>query len=236
MLLACVIVFGYSAFNLYKIFEKKNESDVVVQEIKKEVVVEDKVEGFVVDWNALKQKNADIVAWIYVPDCKISYPVVQGEDNGFYLNNNVNKEYDEMGAVFMDYENEKDFSDFNTIIYGHSVMGTGGMFTDLRKYEDQKFFDQHDAIYIFTPDGNYKGHVLCFAKTEDRSCFYGQNAENREEQISQFKSKALYSNDVKLDGNLVTLSTCDLDYGLESAERLVLVAVLGSWDEPIVVK
>ncbi len=236
VLLICIGVFLYSAGNLYIIFNKKTQSDVIVQEIKKEVIKEDEEEGFLVDWQALKGKNADIVAWLYVPDCSISYPVVQTTDNATYLDYNVNGEYDEMGSIFMDFENASDFSDFNTLIYGHSVMGTGGMFTDLNKYEDKAFFDGHKEIYIFTPNGNYKGNVVCYAQTTDRSIFYYQNCENHEEHINELKYNSLYANDVEIKGNLVTLSTCDLDYGLHGEQRLVLVATLEPWDEPIIVK
>lgn len=235
-LMICIGVFAYSAYNLYLIYSTKAQIDKEVDDFKKDSVLEDKVNGFVVDWEAMKEKNEDIVAWIYVPDCKISFPVVQAEDNGFYLDHTVTKEWNELGSIFLDYENSSDFSDYNSIIYGHSVDGMGGMFTDLKNFENKDFFKKHPSIYLFTPKGNYEGHVLCFAKTDDQSLYYDMTTEDKDAHMAQMKKEALYSNDVKVKGNLLTLSTCNLEYGLWSTQRYILVAVLEPTDAPIEVK
>ena len=73
-----------------------------------------------VDFDALKEKNEEIIAWIYIPDTNINYPVVQGEDNRKYLNVMPDGTPHFSGSIFMDYRCEADFSDPHTILYGHN--------------------------------------------------------------------------------------------------------------------
>ena len=233
LLLICLGVFCFSAFNLYKIFQKQHQVDQEVETLKENIKVDN---GYQVDWDSLKASNPDIVAWIYVPDCNINFPVVQTSDNDYYLNHSFSGEYNDLGAIFLAAENKSDFSDQNSVIYGHSVEGIGGMFTDLKNYDDQTFFNEHTTIYLFTPDGNYKGNVLAFAQAEDGSEFYALSYENSDEHIQKIKSLSEYTNDISTDGHLLTLSTCNLNYGLYSLQRYVLVTVLEPTDEPIVIE
>ena len=70
---------------------------------------------------ALKKDYPDLVAWIEIPGTPLSLPVVQGKDNDYYLNHDIEKSRNALGVPFMDYRNKADFSDQNTIIYGHRV-------------------------------------------------------------------------------------------------------------------
>ena len=88
-------------------------------------------EDFTVDFDALKQINSDIAAWIRIPGV-LDYPVVQGTDNSYYLHHTFRKEYNIAGSIFLDSRNASDFSDRKNIIYGHN-MRDGSMFHVLRK-------------------------------------------------------------------------------------------------------
>ena len=66
--------------------------------------------------------NKEIVSWISVYSTNINYPIVKSDNNEFYLNHNINKSYDSSGWTFMDYRNNSDLSDFNTIFYGHNLI------------------------------------------------------------------------------------------------------------------
>ena len=90
-------------------------------------IPEDAPEKISVRWNELQQKNEDIVAWIYIPALDISYPVLQADDNEYYLHRDVNREYLYAGSIFMDAWNNPFFYNYNTIIYGHN-MRDGSMF------------------------------------------------------------------------------------------------------------
>lgn len=114
---------------------------------------------FEIDWNALYQINPDIVAWIIVPDTQINYPVVQTTDNDYYVNHSFKKEKLSSGAIFIDCENHADFSDFNTILYGHN-MRNGSMFATLNQYADEAFYKAHPDVWICTPLWQRKYRIL----------------------------------------------------------------------------
>lgn len=120
-------------------------------------VAEDDKEGekqeetVTVDFASLQAINPDIVAWLRIPGV-LEYPVVRGEDNSYYLNHTVQKTYNIAGSIFLDYRNERDFSDSKNIIYGHN-MKDGSMFHVLRNYQDIDFFQEHTDMEIYLPDG-----------------------------------------------------------------------------------
>lgn len=133
---------------------EKNTRD---PENKKPNVAEDDKEGekqeetVTVDFASLQAINPDIVAWLRIPGV-LEYPVVRGEDNSYYLNHTVQKTYNIAGSIFLDYRNERDFSDSKNIIYGHN-MKDGSMFHVLRNYQDIDFFQEHTNMEVYLPDG-----------------------------------------------------------------------------------
>ena len=108
-------------------------------------------ETVTVDFASLQAINPDIVAWLRIPGV-LEYPVVRGKDNSYYLNHTVQKTYNIAGSIFLDYRNERDFSDSKNIIYGHN-MKDGSMFHVLRNYQDIDFFQEHTDMEIYLPDG-----------------------------------------------------------------------------------
>lgn len=116
------------------------------------------VGALTVDWDALKKANSDTVAWVYIPKTVINYPVVQGEDNEFYLYHDFDGEAGwlaEYGAIFMDHANKPDWTDPVYFIFGHH-MNDGSMFADISAMQDQKRFDASRTVYLLTPQGNFK--------------------------------------------------------------------------------
>lgn len=120
-----------------------------------------------VDWDALRAVNPDIVAWIYIPDSPVNYPVVQGQDNQEYLH----KAFDgstgwlaSAGTIFLDSNNASDFSDRNSALYGHH-MNDGSMFASLSDWQNNDEFNSHRDIYLLTPQGNYRLKTFAMVKT-----------------------------------------------------------------------
>lgn len=231
LMLVCIGVFGFSAFQLYLIFSSEQEVVKETEQLKEHVVKENYLEP---DWASLQAENSDIIGWIYVPGCNISFPVVHGSDNDYYLNHTTKKEYNERGAIFLDAQANGEFLDDNSIIYGHSVEG-GGMFTDLKNYTDQNFFNENLTIYLLTPQANYEAKVMTYSKSTDDSVYYTTSfGDFKEDVINQMKQSALYSTDTDTNvGTMITLSTCDLDYGFNSNQRLILTAILNKTETPI---
>ena len=107
-----------------------------------------------VDFEALRETGPDIIGWLTLPDTAINYPVTQADDNEYYLHHLYDGTYNKTGCLFADYENQEDFSDRNTIIYGHN-MRDGSMFAALNEYDGQSYFDGHPQMYLVTPGGGY---------------------------------------------------------------------------------
>lgn len=232
LLVICLGVFGFSAYQLYLIFSAEQEVVKETEELKVHVESDDNY--LEPDWTSLQAESPDIIAWIYLPSCNIDFPVVQGDDNDYYLNHTTKGEYNARGAIFLDSNANSLFEDDNSIVYGHSVEG-GGMFTDLNKFSDQAFFEQNKSFYLLTPNGNYECSIMSYAKSNDRSVYYTTSfGDYTENVISQMLSEALYTNQVDTTNKkFITLSTCDLDYGFNSDRRLILTATLSETSEPI---
>lgn len=105
-----------------------------------------------IDFEALKEQNGDVYAWIRIPGTNVDYPILQHEeDNGYYLNHTIDGVEALEGSIYTENYNTKYFDDPNTVIYGHN-MKNGSMFRTLHNYEDKTFFDENRVIYIYQPD------------------------------------------------------------------------------------
>lgn len=113
------------------------------------------LEDLYFNWDELRLINPDIVAWVIVPGTNINYPVVQGDDNDFYLTHLFDASYSGSGAIFADCLGSPTLDAQNNIIYGH-IMFDGSMFSDILHYTGQDFFDQHRRVYLCTPAMNYE--------------------------------------------------------------------------------
>jgi len=173
-----------------------------------------KVNQAVVDMQA---RYPDAVGWITIPNTKIDYPFVQATDNDFYLHRDLDKNYLYTGTVFMDYRNHKDFSDFNTIIFGHH-MKNGSMFGTLQDFNDQSFFNANKTGTIFLADKTYTIEFFAWIvlKPNDAQIYDPTivDVTNRQAFLDHAKSMARYYRDLGVtpDDHLVTLSTCNYEF------------------------
>lgn len=176
-----------------------------------------------IDFSALKSLNPDIVGWISSPGTVINYPIVKGSDNSFYLTHTFDKTQNKNGCLFIDRENEADFSDDNTIIYGHH-MKSGKMFASLCEYREQNYYENHPYMYLYTPDSVYKLHVFS-AYITDNSKGYStirfQTPDDFNAQLKVWKSKSLIETNVEVTGEdkIVSMQTCTYEF----ADALFLV-------------
>lgn len=117
-------------------------------------IVEESAKDADVDFKALKEENADIFAWLYIPDAGIDVPVLQstrGDD--FYQNHNAEGEADADGAVYIELANLTSMCDFNTVLHGSIGIDGAGAFAGLERFREPDFFDAHEDIYLYL-DGN----------------------------------------------------------------------------------
>ena len=107
------------------------------------------------DLDALRQVNEDVIGWIMIPDTVIQYPLLQGEDNHYYLDYTWDKQQNRVGSIFMESTNSPDLSDFHTIIYGHNLREKT-MFSPIRNYKKQTYWEEHPFVYVVTDAGVYR--------------------------------------------------------------------------------
>ena len=165
-----------------------------------------------IDFAALTAVNSDVVAWICCPDTVINYPVVHGGDNEYYLTHLVDGTENGNGTLFIDWKNSRDFSDENTVVYGHH-MQSGKMFACLVEYADQAFFDAHPIIYLVTPEAKYKIELFSgYTTTFDSSAYTLRFSSSHEyaEWLREIAGKSDFKANMHLSTNdhIITLSTC----------------------------
>ena len=236
ILAVLIAVFAFSAYKLGAYWMEKAESDKVLDNASQFVDVtppkdddqsgeqqgEDKPEQIEVDFEALHALNDDVVAWIYCPDTKINYPVLQASNNDYYLYRLLDGTVNDNGSIFMDYRNDSTFKDGNTMIYGHH-MQSGAMFADLMKYEKQSYYDQHPYLYILTPERNYRLDLFAAAVVQSTSDIYDTVVDDAV--FQDCIKRSTFKSDIEFPThNVVTLSTCTYDY--HSDDRYVVLGEL----------
>lgn len=164
------------------------------------------------DFVALREKNEDVLGWIVIPNTKLSYPLVQGEDNEYYLNHTWRKSYNSVGAIFMECKCSADLSDYNTIIYGHR-MNNRSMFGILLNYKNQSYWEEHPRVYITDDSGTHIYEIFAAHEVELNSPTYWLGVttqEHRQEFIDFALERSVIDTGIvpTVDDQFVTLSTC----------------------------
>lgn len=165
-----------------------------------------------VDFAGLSAINPSVVAWLYVEGASINYPVVQCDDNEFYLHHTFEMKKNSSGCVFMDYEVDPNLTSWNTFIYGHN-MKNGTMFGHLKNYINNKnVYDRDPYIYIFRPDGIYRYEIFSYyLDTVDSKMYYTcDNFREYRAYLREATAKSVRECTAKAtpDQNIVTLVTC----------------------------
>ena len=168
-----------------------------------------------IDFTQLLSVNSDIVGWLRIRALDISYPVVQGKDNDYYLHRTFEKTDNFADCLFVNSYNMGDFTDQNTIIYGHN-MKNGSMFGKLKNFSDPEVFKKSRYFWIFTPDFIYQYRIFSASVVDKTGLTY--QISFTDDEFDQFISRA-YSNSVvdnqgvtvTKEDRIVTLSTCTGD-------------------------
>ena len=176
---------------------------------------DDEVKLVSTDFEELLAQNKDTVAWIYIANTNINFPVVQAKDNKFYLKKNFKKEYNSAGWIFADYRNSFENLDQNTIVYGHNRRN-GTMFSNLKKFLDASFAQKPSSMYFSfnTPKQRYIAKIYSVYKISSTKLTLANNFENSEEYqkfIDEVKSRSQYeyTTEVYTSDKTLTLCTCD---------------------------
>lgn len=218
----CYIVYYYAVKNHNENVYEQIQSVVSTPAEEPEEPIEEPVEeeptvDIPIDFEALWAINPDVYAWIEIPGTEIAYPILQHPtDDSYYLNHTIEGVEGYPGSLYTESCDAKDFSDFNTVIYGHN-MKDRSMFGSLKDYRDADFLTEHREIIIYTPtekrvyqifaavvyDDRYIPAVYDDDNPEDRQAFLNSLSETRD-----LNSQVLDEVDVNTDSQILTLSTC----------------------------
>lgn len=171
-----------------------------------------------VDFETIKAENADIYAWLTVPGTDVNYPVLQTEEDDYYLTHNLDHSKGRPGAIYSNAScNNKDFTDFNTIFYGHN-MRNGTMFGTLHRFDEADFFEENSTILIYTEENRFTYEIVAVRKVSDVYLPSYYNFEFKDSQqayidmflgeITDDISHVREGVTVTTDDKLLTLSTC----------------------------
>lgn len=166
-----------------------------------------------VDFESLKAINPDVKGWLYIEALDISYPVVQGPDNDAYLHTTYEGTSNFAGSIFLDYQNQDDFSDGNTIVYGHNMKNLS-MFGKLKQMKEQEKYRDSVYFWMLTPESNDVYQIFSAFYTEADSDVYTLYSGGGEAFVQYLNTMAARSEipveQLPMDENshIIVLSTC----------------------------
>lgn len=239
-----VLVLSFSTKKIVEHKEEEKETIKVIEEIKeiseitpKEETIETKVKTNItpkltketskIDITSLIKKNNDTVGYLKVNNTNISYPVVQSNDNKYYLTHNFNKEKTSAGWIFLDKRNNKNLQNKNSIIYGHSRLDKT-MFGTLKNVLEETWYNNpnNQIIELTTETKSYKYKVFSIYLI-DKENYYLQTDFNNDTEYKRFiniiMNRSIKNFNIKEESisSILTLSTC-----YKHTKRVVLHATL----------
>ena len=218
LLFIFIILLFYSGTKIVIWYMNNQNNKKISDEISKFITLDETKEDnegkYVIDFEKLKEKNSDVVAWLKVNGTNIETTVVKTTNNDYYLTHNFNKEYNSAGWIFADYKNKVDGTDKNLVIYGHN-MRDDSMFGSLKWVINEDWYNNEDNKYItlVTENETQIYEVFSVYQIEEED-YYIQTNFNTEKEFSTFletikkRSKKDFNVDVNKEDNILTLSTC----------------------------
>ena len=207
---AILVIMGIQWMRQGQLTEQAQEQAVVSEETGIEEV----------DFSALRKLNEDIYAWIYIPGTEVNYPILQSSEDeaeDYYLDHNLDGSSGKPACIYTQKRNSRDFTDPNTVIYGHN-MRDGSMFRALHDYQDAEFFASHPMIYIQTPAKKLAYQVFAAYRYDNRLILEAYDdfadpevfADYLEEILNQDTSICNINRDVSVtvEDRMITLETC----------------------------
>ena len=236
----CMLVSAAVAFSYHKNARaNKKENEEIIREVvlepseaysgKKEKPDADWAEGIQIDFERLKEWNTDTAGWLVFHNRCVNYPLVQTDDNSYYLNHSFMGEENKAGSIFVDCRNNS-FEDRNVVIYGHN-MSDHTMFGSLKDVFHKKFWEEenNDLIYLFDTDHHLRKYKIFSYYIVENEDYYITTLFRSDAEYAQFleaiQARSLGKTDVVVtpDDHILTLSTCA---GASGTRRRVIHAVL----------
>lgn len=213
--LTLIIYSGYNIFSTNKDYDDSNE---VYDDLNKNYihVLSDTDEWYnmaEVDFDSLKAINPDVVAWIFFENEDISYPILYSGDDSTYLRKTLEGGSAIAGSIFLEGENNPDFRDCHSIIYGHNMKNLS-MFGKLKYYiRVEQYYDSHQFFQIITEDRAYRYQIFGYETITEDSFAYSIGFEHDDSFggfLQKLKGISMINSDIELtkEDSIVSLSTC----------------------------
>lgn len=168
-----------------------------------------------VDFEELARINPDIVGWIFIEGTNINYPVVQGDNNDYYLSHLFDGTYNGSGCIFLDADCSPDFTDQHSIIYGHH-MKDKSMFYGLVEYKSQEYYEEHSVALLLTPTHRYKIQLFSGYVSDTWSNAWDKDFSEYtfKSWLKDIKARSGFSSEHTPDESdlILTLSTCTYEF------------------------
>lgn len=254
LLVAGIGVVGYGCWYYYDALQQEKAKAELDQEVKKTTLADIEAAEFTgitegvepeipddiatgdadnpIDFEKLQSYNEELYAWIYIPNTRIDYPVAQHDgDNEYYLKHNMYGEPEFAGCIYSEKYNKKDFSDANTVLYGHN-MRNGSMFQNLHLFRETDFFEENQYVYIFTANHRLTYRIFAAYEYDDRHLLNSFDFSDQTVYASYlediFHVRSMNANirqdeTVTAEDKILTLSTC---VGGNTDARYLVQAVL----------
>ena len=232
LMLVFIVLLVFSGIKIIKwIFSNKQNDEVQCNLSQYVEIKEDENNtqdnGYKIDFKALKEKNSDTIGWLKVNGTNIEYVVVKGTDNDYYLSHNFEKQNNSAGWIFADYRNKLDYTDYNTVIYGHN-MKNDSMFGTLKNALKKEWYNNEENIQIVLVTENGTFNYEVFSVYEEKASDYPiQTGFSNDNEYLNFlntiKDKSIKDFNVELsvEKGILTLSTC----GNDNKNRVILHAI-----------
>lgn len=232
LILILLVVFIYSSFKVFSFYidtkENKRDNKNLIEEVIKEIPMDNDSNEVrtLIDFNKLLEINKDTKGWIKYNNDEINYPVVQANDNEYYVRHTFYKKYNQAGSIFMDYRNDS-FEDKNVILYGHNMLDRS-MFGSLKDILEKDFFlkNENNIIEIIDSENNILKYQIFSYYIIEKEEYYITTSFDSDKEFLKFlniiKGRSYKKFDVDLDSNdkILTLSTC---VGTEGTTRRKVV-------------
>ena len=213
-----ILVLIYSFIHIFLWYKSNKNNKQVIQELSQtiEIVEEDGKDDkkYKINFEELKNKNSDTVAWLKVENTNIEFPVVKANDNSYYLTHNFNKENNSAGWIFADYKNKFNGTDKNIVIYGHN-MRNDSMFGTLKDVIKEEWYNNENNKYItLVTENDYSIYEVFSVYQIEKEDYYIKTDFNSSKEFEEFLQKVKersfkdFNIDISKENSILTLSTC----------------------------
>ncbi|WP_458407240.1 class B sortase [Anaerotignum sp.] len=184
--------------------EEKEQQDTPVSNIKRSYAN--------IDFAGMQAINADVIGWIQIMGTQVDYPLLDADDNKYYLNHTYDHRRSSYGSIFIEPRNKPDLSEDHLVIYGHNMVNKS-MFGSLLNFKQQSYANNHNIITICMPGKDLTYRVFSAYTAHVDSATYRMSFSGDasfQEMISYMKENSVIYSDItpKVGDQILTLSTC----------------------------